>query len=98
MRGHLAARLDELFYGLRAAVGALVAMAVVRLGRRFITDVPLTLLAIASGVLTLAGAVGFVFVLVGAGLVYSLVNGAGRAVRQTAAINPLAGALIVGAI
>ena len=98
MRGHLAARLDELFYGLRAAVGALVAMAVVRLGRRFITDVPLTLLAIASGALTLAGAVGFVFVLVGAGLAYSLVNGAGRAVRQTAAINPLAGAVIVGAI
>jgi chromate transporter len=94
----LAARLDELFYGLRAAVGALVAMAVVRLGRRFITDVPLTLLAIASGALTLAGAVGFVFVLVGAGLAYSLVNGAGRAVRQAAAINPLAGALIVGAI
>src|SRR5829696_7284896 len=94
----LATRLDELFYGFRAAVGALVAMAVVRLGRRFIPDVPLTLLAIASGALTLVGAVGFVFVLVGAGLAYSLVNGAGRAVRQAAAINPLAGALIVGAI
>src|SRR5215207_2828147 len=94
----LATRLDELFYGLRAAVGALVAMAVVRLGRRFITDVPLTLLAIASGALTLGGAVSFVFVLVGAGLAYSLINGAGRAARQAAAVNPLAGALIVGAI
>jgi chromate transporter len=94
----LAARLDELFYGLRAAVGALVAMAVVRLGRRFITDVPLALLAVASGVLTLAGGVSFVFVLVVAGVVYSLVKGAGRAHGRAAALNPLAGALIVGAI
>jgi chromate transporter len=44
----LSTRLDELFYGVRAAVAALVAMAVIRLGRRLITDVPLALLAVAS--------------------------------------------------
>ena len=37
----LAEHLDELFYGLKAAVGALVARALVRLSRSFITDVPL---------------------------------------------------------
>jgi len=94
----LATRLDELFYGLRAAVGALVAMAVVRLGRRFVTDLTLALLGLASGVLTLAGGVSFVFVLVGAGVAYSITKGAGRSERQAVAVNPLAGVLIVGAI
>ena len=37
----LAEHLDELFYGLKAAVGALLARALVRLSRSFITDVPL---------------------------------------------------------
>ena len=41
-------RFEEVFYGVQAAVGALVAMAIVRLGRKFINDVPLALIAIAS--------------------------------------------------
>ncbi|HKG18470.1 MAG TPA: chromate transporter, partial [Candidatus Limnocylindrales bacterium] len=44
---------QELFYGLKAAVGALVAMAIVRLGRKFINDVPLAIIAVASLALTL---------------------------------------------
>src|SRR5918998_4452731 len=39
---------EELFYGLKAAVGGLVAMAIVRLGRKFVTDVPLALIAAAA--------------------------------------------------
>ena len=44
----LEGRLEELFYGLTAAVGAIIARAVVRLSRSFITDVPLALIALAS--------------------------------------------------
>jgi chromate transporter len=69
---------DELFYGLKAAVGALVARAVVRLSRAFITDVPLALLAVAAFVLTLLVPVNFVLVLAGAGLAYELWTNAGR--------------------
>ena len=74
----LAGSLDELFYGLKAAVGALVARALVRLGQSFITDVPLALLAVASFVLTLTGAVGFPLVLIGAGIAYEAWTRAGR--------------------
>ena len=65
-------RFDELFYGLKAAVAALVAMAIVRLSRSFISDVPLALLAAASFALTLSGFGGFVLVLAVAGLLYWL--------------------------
>ncbi len=68
----LDARFEELFYGLKAAVAALVAMAIVRLSRSFVTDVPLALLAATSFVLTLSGAVSFVLVLALAGLLYWL--------------------------
>jgi chromate transporter len=71
----LARELDEVFYGLKAAVGALVAMAIVRLGRKFITDVPLALIAIASLALTLGLSVSFVLVLVAAGVAYELWTG-----------------------
>lgn len=40
-------RFEELFYGLKAAVGALVATAIVRLGRKFINDLPLAVIAAA---------------------------------------------------
>lgn len=70
-------RFEELFYGLQAAVGALVAMAIVRLGRKFINDVPLALIALASLGLTLGFDVSFVLVLIGAGLVYWLWTSAG---------------------
>lgn len=68
----LAGRLEDVFYGLNAAVGALVARAVLRLGQNFISDVPLALLAIATFALTLTGSAGFVVVLLGAGIIYEL--------------------------
>src|SRR6476469_8339479 len=46
VEANLAGQLEELFYGLTAAVGALVARALVRLGPTFVTDVPLALLAV----------------------------------------------------
>src|SRR3954466_189504 len=45
---NIAGDLHSLFYGLSAAVGALVARAVVRLGKSFLTDLPLVLIAIAG--------------------------------------------------
>ena len=68
----LAGHLDNVFYGLKAAVGALVARAVLRLGKNFITDVPLALIAAAAFVLTLTGATGFVLILLGAGILYEI--------------------------
>ena len=79
-------RFEELFYGLKAAVGALVAMAIVRLGRKFINDVPLALIAVASMALMLGASINFVLVLLGAGLAYEVWT-TGRSV---------AGALSVG--
>ena len=48
VEANLAGHLHALFYGLTAAVGALVARALVRLSKSFISDVPLALLAIAG--------------------------------------------------
>src|SRR5688572_16989237 len=53
VEAELSDNLDDLFYGLTAAVGAIVARALVRLSRTFITDVPLAALAIAGFALTL---------------------------------------------
>ncbi|MDQ2630907.1 MAG: chromate efflux transporter [Actinomycetota bacterium] len=64
--------LDALFYGLSAAVGALVARALVRLGKSFIVDVPLALIAIAGFALTLFAGVSFFLVLLGGGLIYEI--------------------------
>jgi chromate transporter len=88
----LAGRLDEIFYGLSAAVGAVVARALVRLSGTFITDVPLLVLAVLSLAATRLGSVSFVAVLLGAGLGYELWTNArrwrGRA--QAIAITPAA--------
>jgi chromate transporter len=65
-------RFEELFYGLKAAVGALVAMAIVRLGRKFVTDVPLALIAIGTLALMLGASFSFLVVLLAAGLAYEL--------------------------
>ncbi len=69
---NLAEHLDELFYGLKAAVGALLARALVRLSRSFITDVPLALIAVAAFALTVLASTGFFLVLLGAGIAYEL--------------------------
>ena len=79
----LATHLDDLFYGLKAAVAALLARAIVRLSRSFITDVPLALLAIAAFALTLFASAGFLLVLLGAGVAYELWTNASRRMRQT---------------
>jgi chromate transporter len=72
VEANLAGHLDEVFYGLKAAVGAIVARALVRLSRNFITDVPLAALAVAGFLLTLLADASFVVVLLGAGLLYEL--------------------------
>jgi chromate transporter len=79
----VASNLDALFYGLSAAVGALVARALVRLGGAFVTDVPLALIAVAGFALTLFAGLSFVLVLLGGGLAYELWRG-GRALAGRA--------------
>jgi chromate transporter len=68
----IAGHLHALFYGLTAAVGALVARALVRLSGSFITDLPLALLAVAALALTLLAGTSFVLVLLGGGIAYEL--------------------------
>ncbi|HKG19430.1 MAG TPA: chromate efflux transporter [Candidatus Limnocylindrales bacterium] len=87
----------ELFYGLQAAVGALVAMAVVRLSRKFLNDVPLVVIAIASLVLTYFVGLSFVLVLLAAGLAYELWTNAvrWRGSANSFTLSPLAFALTV---
>jgi chromate transporter len=79
--------LDEIFYGLKAAVGALVAMAVVRLSRKFIDDVPLAVLAVASFALTYFAGAGFLVVLAGAGMLYWLWAASGLGSRGLGAFD-----------
>jgi chromate transporter len=93
----LSDNLDELFYGLTAAVGAILARALVRLSRTFITDVPLALVAIAAFALTVFADASFVLVLLGAGLAYELWTNASRWLGAAHAIPPLPIVLAVGA-
>jgi chromate transporter len=99
VQADLGAELDDLFYGLKAAVGALVARALVRLTKSFITDVALAALAVAAFVLTLAGAT-FVAVLIGAGLLYELWTGRERWSSRASSFGPapLLAAAVAGAI
>jgi chromate transporter len=97
----LAGRLDELFYGLNAAVGALIAWALVRLSRSFITDIPLAVLAAAGFVLTLVLSASFFLVLLGAGLAYEAWTNAARWTRRAQSLGfglPAALALLAGAV
>lgn len=98
---NLATHLHALFYGLTAAVGALVARALVRLSGSFITDVPLAIIAIAGFALTLFAGLTFVLVLLGGGIAYELwKNGRLWTDRgSTFSISPLAAlAVVAGAI
>ena len=90
----LADHLDELFYGLKAAVGAIIARALVRLSRSFITDVPLALLAAAAFALTVFASASFALVLLGAGLAYELWTNAPRWTRRAQSFAPGPGAII----
>lgn len=100
VEANLGSHLNELFYGLTAAVGALVARALLRLGGSFITDAPLALIAVVGFALTTFASVSFVLVLLGAGIAYELwTNGdrwRGRA--QTPAPIPLAVGVVAGAV
>ena len=84
----LAGHLDQVFYGLTAAVGAIVARALVRLGRNFITDAVLAVIAVAAFALTLGLDASFVLVLLGAGLVYELWTNAERWIHRAHGLTP----------
>ncbi|MDQ3728444.1 MAG: chromate efflux transporter [Actinomycetota bacterium] len=96
----LADQLDELFYGLTAAVGALVARALVRLGQTFITDWALAVLAVASFALTLLVSANFLLVLVVAGIAYELWSNTDRWTRRSnsLAFSPAAVVVVSGAV
>ena len=93
----LSERFEELFYGLQAAVGALVAMAIVRLGRKFISDVPLALIALAGFGFTLGLDLSFVLVLIAAGLAYWLWTSIGTRIGSVPSVSfaPLTALLVV---
>ena len=99
VQADLGAELDNLFYGLQAAVGALVARALVRLTKSFITDAALAVLAVAAFALTLAGAT-FVAVLLGAGALYELWTGRERWSSRASSFGPapLVAAAAAGAV
>jgi chromate transporter len=100
VEANLAGHLDDLFYGLSAAVGAIVARALVRLSRTFITDPVLAVLAVAAFAATLFADANFVLVLVGAGLGYELWTNAGRWTRRAHSISlgPAVFLLVAGTI
>jgi chromate transporter len=90
----IADSLDELFYGLAAAVGAIVARALVRLGGSFITDPVLAAIAVAALALTLLVSASFVLVLLGGGLAYELWAGARRHAGRVGSVSPFGIALV----
>jgi chromate transporter len=100
VEANLAGQLDELFYGAAAAVGAIVARALIRLSGTFITDPTLAVIAVVGFALTLFLDVTFVLILLGAGLAYELWTNAerwtGRA--NSIAFAPAVGVVLVAAI
>jgi chromate transporter len=93
----LAGNLDELFYGLSAAVGAIVLRAVVRLSGTFVTDAWLAAIAVAAFALTTFASASFVLVLLGAGLAYELRSNAGRWVGRSSSLAPAVLAVLLAA-
>jgi chromate transporter len=78
----LGGHLNEVFYGLSAAVAAVVARAVVRLSGAFITDVVLAVISVIAFVVTLEFDANFVLVLLGGGIAYELWTNGERWVRR----------------
>jgi chromate transporter len=97
VEANLAGHLDELFYGLSAAVGAIVLRAVVRLGGTFISDAWLAAIAVAAFALTGFASANFVLVLLGAGLVYELRTNARGRVGRAGSLSPFPLVLAVAA-
>jgi chromate transporter len=94
VEAEVADSLDEVFYGLAAAVGAIVARALVRLGGSFLTDVPLIVIAVGAFALTAFADASFVLVLAGGGIAYELWTAAGRYSRRLHAVSPLPPAVV----
>ncbi len=91
----VASHLHALFYGLSAAVGALVARAVVRLGSSFLTDAPLVLIAIAGFALTLFADANFGLVLLGGGIAYEFWRNARAWIGRASSFSLSPAALVV---
>jgi len=98
VEAELAGNLDAVFYGLSAAVGAVVLRAVVRLSGTFLTDRWLAAIALAAFLLTTFASAAFVLVLLGAGLAYELRSNAGRWLGRTNSFAPAALVLLAGAV
>ena len=99
VEANLAGHLGELFYGLSAAVGAVVARALVRLTGTFITDVPLAAIALIAFAFTVYADANFALVLLGAGLVYELWSNAERWTHRAHSLSPVpALVMLAGAI
>ena len=85
-------QLAVVFYGFSAAVVALLARALVRLGRSFVTDLPLAVLAAAAFALVLLAPASPVLVLLGAGLAYEIWKTAGRRAGGVPSFSPVGAA------
>jgi chromate transporter len=94
VEANLAGHLHALFYGLTAAVGALVARALVRLSKSFISDVRLAMLAVLSLALTLLLGASFVLVLLGGGIAYELWTNGRRWTHRANSISPTPAVLL----
>jgi chromate transporter len=92
--------LGDLFYGLTAAVGAIVARALVRLTGTFVTDAVLAVIAVAAFALTLFADASFLLVLLGAGLVYELWTNGRRWVTRANSVSvaPAVVVVLVGTV
>jgi chromate transporter len=98
VEANLAGNLDAVFYGLSAAVGAIVLRAVVRLSGTFVTDWWLAAIAVASFALTAFASASFVLVLLGAGIAYELRSNAGRWSGRASSFAPAGLVIVAGAI
>jgi chromate transporter len=99
VEAHLASHLENLFYGLTAAVAGLVARALVRFTGNFVTDVPLAVIAVAAFAATAALSASFVLVLLGGGLAYELWKNAERWRRSANSVSLIpALAVLAGAV
>jgi chromate transporter len=88
VEANLATHLEHLFYGLTAAVGALVARALVRLSGTFISDIPLAVIAVVGFVLTYFVSAPFALVLLGGGLAYELWTNGRRWMTRAHSLSP----------
>jgi chromate transporter len=100
VEAELAGHLDELFYGLSAAVGAIVLRAAIRLSGTFVTDAWLAAIAVAAFAFTVFVSASFVLVLLCAGLAYELRTNAPRWLGRAHSLSPglLAVTLVTGAV